>query len=59
MTCSNPADAAFSYSFAGRTFFVVGLHPCASRLSWRFAYSTLAASSTAFVRMGGMIGSSM
>ncbi len=32
---SNPASADFSFSIAGRAFFVVGLHPHASRLARR------------------------
>jgi hypothetical protein len=34
-------DPHFSFSFAGRAFFVVGLHPAASRWSRRFAWPTL------------------
>jgi FPC/CPF motif-containing protein YcgG len=34
-------DPRFSFSFAGRAFFVVGLHPAASRWSRRFAWPTL------------------
>lgn len=34
-------DRRFSFSFAGRAFFVVGLHPAASRWSRRFAWPTL------------------
>lgn len=39
---ADPEDAAFSFSFAGRAFFVVGLHPASSRLARRFAWPTLA-----------------
>lgn len=38
---SDPADSTFAFSFAGRAFFVVGLHPAASRLSRRFQWPTL------------------
>jgi len=38
---SDPADPAFSFSFAGRAFFIVGLHPGSSRLTRRFAFPTL------------------
>ncbi len=38
---SDPEDPAFSFSFAGTAFFVVGLHPSASRLARRFAWPTL------------------
>jgi FPC/CPF motif-containing protein YcgG len=38
---SDPADPAFSFSFAGRAFFVVGLHPGSSRWTRRFAWPTL------------------
>lgn len=34
---SNPEDADFSFSFAGQAFFVVGMHPKASRMSRRFS----------------------
>ncbi|CAM2070746.1 YqcI/YcgG family protein [Sulfidibacter corallicola] len=37
----NPDDPHFSYSFFGRAFFVVGLHPAASRYARRFAYPLL------------------
>lgn len=37
----DPADADFSFSFAGRAFFVVGLHPASSRWTRRFAWPTL------------------
>ncbi len=37
----DPHDAAFSYSFAGTGFFVVGLHPKSSRSARRFAWPTL------------------
>ena len=46
----NPADTAvaespeagnFGFSFAGRGFFVIGLHPASSRLARRFAWPTL------------------
>lgn len=38
---SDPSDPHFSYSFFGRAFFVVGMHPAASRYARRFAYPTL------------------
>lgn len=38
---SNPEDPAFSFSFAGTAFFIVGLHPQSSRLARRFAWPTL------------------
>ena len=37
----DPADPRFSFSVAGNAFFVVGLHPAASRASRRFAWPTL------------------
>lgn len=41
-TVSNdPDDPAFSFSFAGTAFFVVGLHPKSSRYARRFAWPTL------------------
>ncbi|MDQ2908180.1 MAG: YqcI/YcgG family protein [Candidatus Eremiobacteraeota bacterium] len=33
---SDPQDASFSFSLAGRAFFVVGMHPGSSRLARRF-----------------------
>ncbi|MBC8103887.1 MAG: YqcI/YcgG family protein [Cytophagales bacterium] len=38
---ADPADPEFSFSFAGRAFFVVGLHPASTRLTRRFAFPTL------------------
>jgi FPC/CPF motif-containing protein YcgG len=38
---SNPDDAHFSFSLAGRAFFVVGLHAASSRWARRFAWPTL------------------
>lgn len=38
---SDPDDANFSFSLAGNAFFVVGLHPEASRDARRFAWPTL------------------
>jgi hypothetical protein len=38
---SDPADPRFSFSFAGRAFFVVGLHSSSSRWDRRFAWPTL------------------
>jgi uncharacterized protein len=37
----DPSDPHFSLSFGGEAFFVVGLHPNASRPARRFAYPTL------------------
>ena len=37
----DPADPHFSFSFAERGFFIVGLHPAASRFTRRFAWPTL------------------
>lgn len=38
---SDPDDPHFSLSFGGEAFFVVGLHPHASRPARRFAYPTM------------------
>lgn len=38
---ADPADPNFSLSFAGEAFFVVGLHPAASRPARRFPQATL------------------
>ncbi len=38
---ADPDDPDFSFSFAGRAFFVVGLHPFSSRHARRFAWPTL------------------
>ena len=38
---ADPADPRFAFSFAGTAFFVVGLHAHSSRLTRRFAFSTL------------------
>lgn len=37
----DPEDPAFSFSFAGRALFVVGLHSASSRLARRFRWPTL------------------
>jgi FPC/CPF motif-containing protein YcgG len=37
----DPADPGFSFSVAGTAFFVVGMHPDASRAARRFAWPTL------------------
>jgi len=37
----DPDDPRFSFSFAGRAFFVVGLHPRSSRLARRFRWPAL------------------
>ncbi len=39
---NNPAESDFSFSFNGTAFFVVGLHPNASRKARRFNYTALA-----------------
>ena len=38
---ADPENSNFAFSFAGRAFFVVGLHPGASRFARRFAWPTL------------------
>jgi uncharacterized protein len=38
---ADPANPDFSLSFAGVAFFVVGLHPCASRAARRFSYPAI------------------
>ena len=38
---SDPADPGFSFSVAGNAFFVIGMHPNASRAARRFAWPTL------------------
>ena len=38
---SNPEHPKFSFSFAGRAFFIVGLSPASSRWTRRFAWPTL------------------
>ena len=38
---ADPEDPHFSLSFGGEAFFVVGLHPRASRPARRFAYPTM------------------
>jgi uncharacterized protein len=38
---ADPDDPKFAFSFAGRAFFVVGLHPASSRFARRFAWPTL------------------
>ncbi|WPP50762.1 guanitoxin biosynthesis heme-dependent pre-guanitoxin N-hydroxylase GntA [Catalinimonas niigatensis] len=39
---SNPEESNFSFSFNGTAFFVVGLHPKASRRARRFGYTAMA-----------------
>ena len=39
---SNPEESNFSFSFDGTAFFVVGLHPKASRRARRFGYTAMA-----------------
>ncbi|PRD57172.1 guanitoxin biosynthesis heme-dependent pre-guanitoxin N-hydroxylase GntA [Sphingobacterium gobiense] len=39
---SNPDERDFSFSFHGKAFFVVGIHPHASRKSRRFRYPAMA-----------------
>lgn len=38
---SDPEHPEFGFSFAGRAFFIVGLHPATSRWTRRFAWPTL------------------
>ncbi|MAP80383.1 MAG: hypothetical protein CL526_04780 [Aequorivita sp.] len=38
---SDPEDSNFSFSLAGKAFYVVGLHPKASRMARRAPYTTL------------------
>ena len=38
---SDPDDPRFSFSFGGRAFFLVGLHPGSSRWARRFAWPTI------------------
>ncbi len=38
---ANPEDGNFAFSFAGRAFFIIGLHPGASRFARKFAWPTL------------------
>lgn len=38
---SDPAQGTFAFSFAGRAFFIVGLHAASSRWARRFAWPTL------------------
>ncbi|MEP6507582.1 MAG: guanitoxin biosynthesis heme-dependent pre-guanitoxin N-hydroxylase GntA [Gemmatimonadales bacterium] len=38
---SNPEDSNFGFSFSGRAFFVVGLHPGSSRIARRFSRAAL------------------
>jgi len=38
---ADPADPRFGFSIAGRAYFIVGLHPAASRMSRRFPWPTL------------------
>lgn len=37
----DPSDPAFSFSFAGEAFFIVGMHPASSRWTRRFAWPLL------------------
>ncbi|ARS34628.1 guanitoxin biosynthesis heme-dependent pre-guanitoxin N-hydroxylase GntA [Pontibacter actiniarum] len=39
---SNPNDTDFSFSYSGTAFFVVGLHPNASRKARKFGYTAMA-----------------
>jgi len=45
-TTSDPASPHFSFSIAGESFFVIGLHPNASRPARRFSHPTLVFNST-------------
>ncbi len=38
---ADPDDKTFAFSFAGRAFYLIGLHPAASRWSLKFAWPTL------------------
>ena len=38
---SDPENPSFSFSFAGRAFFIIGMSPASSRWSRRFAWPTL------------------
>lgn len=38
---SDPADAQFSFSFAGQSLYVIGMHPQSSRLARRFPWAAL------------------
>ena len=38
---SNPEDPEFSFSFGGKAFYVVGMHPAASRKARKFPYPLL------------------
>lgn len=38
---ANPEDSNFAFSFGGRAFYIIGLHPAASRWNRRFAWPTL------------------
>ena len=40
--CKDPADPNFSFSLAGNAFFIVGMHPRATRRARRFGWPTLA-----------------
>jgi uncharacterized protein len=38
---SNPSDSRFSFSFAGKAFYVIGMHPNSSRMARRFAFPAM------------------
>lgn len=38
---SNPEDPKFSFSFGGKAFYIIGLHPGSGRLARQFPYPTL------------------
>lgn len=40
--CKNPNSAEFSFSFGGKGFFLVGMHPNSSRRARKFKYSAIA-----------------
>lgn len=40
-TSSDPSDPHFSFSFGGRAYFIVGLHPNSSRIARRFRWPAL------------------
>jgi FPC/CPF motif-containing protein YcgG len=41
LVSSDPDDPGFTISFAGRAYFLVGMHPASSRFSRKFAYPTI------------------
>jgi len=39
---SNPSNEKFAFSFGGKAFFLVGMHPKSSRKARRFKYPAIA-----------------